>query len=279
MSPTRGRDESIWLPAPVRRAGRAAAISLVRLTAAPSDGFEPGTVTVVTVNWNSLRFLRVCLDAVRRHSPPDLRILVVDNNSRDGSRAYLRARSDVSRLLLPINLRHGPALDIGFLRSRSEFVVALDVDAFPLRPDWLDRLLEPLSHGYRVSGVCSYRREFAHPSCLAMRRRDFVKARHSFRARWTTDRSRLGGAAWDTGELISMRERGRVHLIRPTSVRGPGMIGTVFGDVVYHNFYATRPPKPGRDIPGIEHSDAMRAWDEATEAYLGLGPSPSPVSG
>ena len=31
-----------------------------------------------------------------------------------------------------------------------------------------------------------------------------------------------------------------LHYFEVTSQRGPGDVGTVFGDLVYHNFYATR---------------------------------------
>src|SRR5438128_2429727 len=74
-----------------------------------------GAVTVVTVNWNSWSHLDVLIDVVRRHSPPDTEILVVDNGSVDGSRAFLAASPDVTTIMLPANVGHDLALDIGVL--------------------------------------------------------------------------------------------------------------------------------------------------------------------
>ncbi len=89
---------------------------------------QPG-VTVVTVNWNSRRYLEGLVAAVRATSPPDTRILVVDNASSDGSREALRASREVESVLLPVNFGHGVALDIGLSRVRTEYTALLDVEA------------------------------------------------------------------------------------------------------------------------------------------------------
>ena len=47
-------------------------------------------VTVVIVNWETLDYLRETVRAVRRFSPAQTRILVVDNGSTDGSAEWLR---------------------------------------------------------------------------------------------------------------------------------------------------------------------------------------------
>src|SRR4051794_15366224 len=114
---------------------------------------QPGAATIVTVNWNSWPHLDVLIDVVRRRSPGGTRIIAVANGSRDESRARLDERPDVKALKLPLNLGHELAMDLGVLQVETEFVVALDVDAFPLHEDWLERLLAPLSEGAQVSGA------------------------------------------------------------------------------------------------------------------------------
>lgn len=39
---------------------------------------------------------------------------------------------------------------------------------------------------------------------------------------------------------MSARDGGPLHFLEVTSRFGPGDVGTVFGGVVYHNFYSTR---------------------------------------
>src|SRR5215469_7032469 len=128
----------------------------------------PGAVTVVTVNWNSWRYLSVLIDVVKRRSPEGTSILVVDNASVDGSLDRLSDVSGVSSLRLPFNLGHDIALDLGVLSCHSEYVVTLDVDAFPLHERWLDEILAPLQNGSEISGARLWR-PFVHPCCLAMR--------------------------------------------------------------------------------------------------------------
>jgi len=230
-----------------------------------------GRISVVIVNWNTLSFLRETLGALRRFSNVPLEVIVVDNGSTDGSAEFLRTAPELRRVCLRGNIGHAPALDLGFSIATSEVVVSLDVDAFPIRSSWLETIVSPLYAGYTVSGVQLWR-PYAHPCCLAMRKARFLLRHHTFRSRYSSDREKLGETAWDVGESISMREMrngGKVHLVPLTSQRGPGDVGTVFGDCVYHNFYAARhKDAPSASIDGVLAEDASRAWEEAVRRYL-----------
>ncbi len=221
---------------------------------------EPDVATVVTVNWESLPYLEVLVRSVRRRSPPGTRIVVVDNGSRDGSRKRLRELR-VGCVPLPLNVGHELALDIGFLLARTEYVVALDVDAFPIVDDWLEQLLDPLARGCEVSGARLNRR-YVHPCCLAMRTRRFVEQRHTFESDYSDGRG-------DVGESISEREAGRLHFFDLTSQRGPQAVGSVFGNLVYHNFYTTRFRATERDVldKQVTPDDPVQAWAEALARF------------
>jgi glycosyltransferase involved in cell wall biosynthesis len=228
----------------------------------------PGAATVVTVNWNSLPHLEVLIDVVKRRSPAGTRIVVVDNGSKDGSRERLAGRDDVDSLRLPFNLGHELALDLGVLLCETEFVVALDVDAFPLHDRWLEELLAPLSEGAQVAGA-RLNRSYVHPCCWAMRTARFLAMGHSFRSHYQP-RAEGRDASGDVGEEISAREAPNLRFFEITSQRGPGDVGTVFGDLVYHNFYATRfDATSERTLDGVVAADDPgRAWEEALERYV-----------
>lgn len=110
-------------------------LTLASRSAARHRRLEPGC-TVVIVNWNTLRYLVHSVNAVVARSPSSTRILVVDNASADGSQDWVRRHPRAELLALPANVHHGPAMDLGILRCRTRFVVALDVDAFPIRDGW-----------------------------------------------------------------------------------------------------------------------------------------------
>jgi hypothetical protein len=221
---------------------------------------QPGSFTVLTVSWNTLEYLQVLLEAVARYSSPDTRVIVVDNASTDGTREYLDALG-VDAIVLPLNLGHGPAMDLATSRVDTEYFVTLDVDAFPVRADWLDVLRTELERGATVVGGHMHR-GFAHPSMLAMRTVDFRARDHTFlRSGWRTGADFEHGTSWDVGELISMREGDRVTLVKPSEVRGPGPVGTVYGGIVYHNALSSH-GKPQNRLA------ARAAWQEARDRFL-----------
>jgi hypothetical protein len=231
-------------------------------------GLRPGQATIVTVNWNSWGHLAVIVELVKRRSLPGTQILVVDNGSQDESRRRLAELSGVSTLLLPANLGHDLALELGVLLCRTEYVVTLDVDAFPLREGWIEELTEPLRQGAQVSGA-RLNRGYVHPCCLAMRTQRFLERGHSFRSDYRP-RSPGQDASGDVGEGISAREAPHLHFLEVTSQRGPQDVGTVFGELIYHNFYATRfsATKTERLDGAVRPTDAVQAWDEALRRYV-----------
>jgi glycosyltransferase involved in cell wall biosynthesis len=227
---------------------------------------RPGA-TVVTVNWNSWEHLAVLIDLVTRRSPPGTEILVLDNGSSDVSRKRLRETESVRHVLLPVNMGHDFALDLGVLLCDTEYVVTLDVDAFPLHERWLEELLAPLAEGAQVAGA-RLNREYVHPCCWAMRTRRFVERGHSFRAHYRP-REEGRDASGDVGEEMSAAEAPNLHFFEVTSRRGPGDVGTVFGDLVYHNFYSTRfNATAATTLDGVvEVGEPARAWEEALRRY------------
>ena len=61
-----------------------------------------------------------------------------------------------------------------------------------------------------------------------------------------------------------------VHRIQPVRVTaGPGDVGTVFGGLVYHNFYSTRfDATPDGVLDAVVgRNDPKTAWDEALAKY------------
>jgi len=244
------------------RRATVSATRLIGLRVARARRLRPG-VTVITASHDTLPYLRACVAGVRRHSPLDVELVVVDNASTDGTRRWASSVAGVRVVRLPINISHGPALDVGvLLLCRTEYFVALDVDAFPIDDGWLPRLLSALDGGAQAAGARSPNDAdppYVHACCLAMRTRRFVDQQHSF----------APGPTWDVAQRISQREWPDVGLIEPTSIRGPGALGAVFGDIVYHNFYAARFSVTSRGrIDGIERGTPEEVWREAMTRYF-----------
>lgn len=48
-------------------------------------------VSIIVLNWNGKKFLKNCLDSLRKVTYSHLEIIVVDNNSTDGSQEFVKA--------------------------------------------------------------------------------------------------------------------------------------------------------------------------------------------
>lgn len=100
-------------------------------------------VDVVIVNWNGRRYLPECLKALRR-STFDLRIMVVDNGSRDGSLEDLRsAHSEIEVLALPENAGYGAGANAGLRRTSGPYAMVMNPDVL-LAPDHIAYLVSCL---------------------------------------------------------------------------------------------------------------------------------------
>lgn len=210
------------------------------------DRAEIPGVTIATVTWNSLPYLEVLVKAVRQFTANPVEMIVVDNHSTDGTKEFLASNRDVTSIDVPLNLGHGLGLDIAFIRARTEHVVVLDVDAFPIRDGWLSVVLDPLEGNAKIAGA-QVHRSFVHPCFLGMRRQTYMDSGSSFapvgRAPKMGDAPK--GVFMDVGEALSHNialtyGSDSVHQLPATSIEGPGMAGSVFADAVYHNFYSTQ---------------------------------------
>lgn len=220
-------------------------------------------MTVVTVNWNSLDFLRDMIAIVRDMSPDGTQILVVDNASRDGSREWLRAQPDVRTVMLPVNVGHGPALDLALPRVDTEFVAVLDVDAFPVDPGWLDQPISAIQDGAVIAGAHMHR-NFVHPCYFVARTEVLHQYRLTFRPEgFLSPDEHRAPLFLDVGEALSQRVVVRfgggrsMHFYEITESRD-GVAGAVFGDLVYHNMFATQ---------GSGREAARLHWDAAIARF------------
>lgn len=88
-------------------------------------------VTVVIPNYNGMKFLKGCLEALldQKPGPPDFHVLVVDNGSTDGSLELLREEFpavEVEALTENTGFCHG--VNVGILKARTPYVILLNND-------------------------------------------------------------------------------------------------------------------------------------------------------
>jgi GT2 family glycosyltransferase len=105
---------------------------------------ERRAVSIIIPNWNGLRFLETCLKSVQQQSHKQVRILVVDNASSDGSLEFIRTKfPSVAILALERNYGFSAAVNRGILATSDDYVGLLNNDT-ESDPHWVENCLRAL---------------------------------------------------------------------------------------------------------------------------------------
>lgn len=86
-------------------------------------------ISIVVLNWNGLEDTKVCLEHLKKVDYPNYEIIVVDNGSTDGSKAYLSNVADIKYVDNPRNRGFTGGHIDGLKHCDGEFVVLLNNDA------------------------------------------------------------------------------------------------------------------------------------------------------
>jgi GT2 family glycosyltransferase len=111
-------------------------------------------VSVILLNWNGVHLLPTCLASLRKQTLQDFEIIVPDNGSTDGSRAFLAEQHpDVQVIRFDRNMGFCLAMNAGMRRAAGEFVFALNNDT-ELDPRCLEELVAVMRAKPEV-GTCA----------------------------------------------------------------------------------------------------------------------------
>lgn len=113
-------------------------------------------VSVVIPNYNGEKYIKKCLDSLMVQSLKPDEIIVVDNNSTDGSLELLNNdfRDKVRIIALEKNTGFSVAVNKGIKASKGEFVVLLNNDT-ELDKDWLKELHSVIQKDNKIFSCCS----------------------------------------------------------------------------------------------------------------------------
>ena len=128
---------------------------------------QPGLVSVVIINFNSLAYIQRCIETIEAQSYSPLEILIVDNGSNDGSLEIVQemARQGRLRLFVGTNVGSSRANNLGIRESGGEFVLILNADAFP-ESRYIERCVEAFRRDDRIGTVIGKIVSDADPSII-----------------------------------------------------------------------------------------------------------------
>lgn len=98
-------------------------------------------VSIILVNWNGVRHLPVCLNALRQQTFRDFEIILVDNASHDNSLDLLaRDFPEVNVIALKENQGFAGGSNVGIRAARGQFIILLNNDT-EVDARWLEEVI------------------------------------------------------------------------------------------------------------------------------------------
>jgi GT2 family glycosyltransferase len=90
---------------------------------------ESALFSVIIPNWNGLRFLPICLDALLQQNYPQVEIIIADNASQDGSQDFVSSTYPQVRLIeLLTNKGFTGACNAGIAAATGQYIALLNND-------------------------------------------------------------------------------------------------------------------------------------------------------
>ena len=112
------------------------------------------TISVVIVTYNSRPYIRECLASIQTQTNLSFEIIIIDNNSIDGTRGYLKDLQGFKVILNDENAGFSRACNQGIRAASGDYIVLLNPDT-AVTHDWAWRLLLHFKPGIGAVGPVS----------------------------------------------------------------------------------------------------------------------------
>ena len=112
-------------------------------------------VTIVIPNYNGIKYIRGCMDSLRRENEAgdSFDIVVVDNASKDGSLEVLRQEYPEAQIIaLDSNTGFCHAVNVGIKAAKTPYVILLNNDTV-VKPGYVNALTEAIEKNEKIFSV------------------------------------------------------------------------------------------------------------------------------
>lgn len=121
---------------------------------------EQKAIDIILLTWNRLKLLKRTLQSIKERTQHPYRLIVIDNNSSDGTQDFLRKEIETGFIKVLIlndkNIGQTRAFNKGFAQVESEtFIVTQnDLEAPDLKPCWLEQMDSLLKKNKGQGAIC-----------------------------------------------------------------------------------------------------------------------------
>lgn len=112
----------------------------------------PVTASIIIPNWNGLHHLKVCLQALCKQQFEQFEVILVDNNSTDGSQKFVKENYPEFQVIeLKENQGFTGACNAGYAAAQGEIILLLNNDT-EVEPEWLSAIVDAFQR-YPEAGI------------------------------------------------------------------------------------------------------------------------------
>lgn len=159
-----GRFKNKWKIEPALSAPAVPSATKSLLPQSPAMTSKNPRVSIIILTHNRLDMTKECLESLAKYTT-NYQLIVVDNNSSDGTVDYVRNRfPQASFIKNDKNLGVSKGRNQGIRASACEFLVLMDNDVI-VKDGWLDELFGPIKNGNDISGIEAWRLDKNHAAC------------------------------------------------------------------------------------------------------------------
>lgn len=108
-------------------------------------------ISIVLLSWNRKSEIKECIDSIRRIFNGE--IVVVDQNSVDGSKEYLKSRNDIILIELAENVGVAAGRNVGMISAKNDITIILDSDAYFDEEFPFNRIVEVFDNNSELSVI------------------------------------------------------------------------------------------------------------------------------
>lgn len=111
-------------------------------------------ISIIISTYNNLKYSKLCIDSIRRYTENDTyEIIVVDNNSTDGTQDWLKEQKYIKTIFNNENLGFVKGCNQGIKLSRKNNDILLLNNDTIVTPNWLKNLIKALYSSKNVGAV------------------------------------------------------------------------------------------------------------------------------
>jgi hypothetical protein len=99
-------------------------------------------ISIIILTWNGIAFTKRCIESLKRTSSNlDIKVIVVDNASTDGTQQFIKNQENILLIENSVNLGYSKAVNIGIMSADSDSdIILINNDVELIESDWCERL-------------------------------------------------------------------------------------------------------------------------------------------